>query len=632
MIGARLSRILIHELDLPIERIQYWTDSTLVLQYIKNTSNRMKVFVANRVTDIREVSSPSSWRHVPSEENPADILSRGVMDPEALNNTNWFTGPSFLMKDEEHWPDVAVADLDSDDPEIRQKSVLFAMCVIDEPTGIDLKRISNWLRLKRVVAWVLRFVSNCAIPKMTRKVDTVLSLDELNAAEAHIVKEVQQEAFQDELRTIRGGETVPHTNKLSPLCPFLDETGTLRVGGRLKNINIPYHSKHQPILPKQHQVTRIIIDWFHRRNGHVGPDHVLSLIREHFWIVNGLTVTKSVLGRCFFCRVRRAMRQFPIMADLPVARAAFGEPPFSNCGVDLFGPITIKQGRKHLKRWAVLFTCLTVRGVHLEVVENCETDSFINALRRFVNRRGCPTTVFSDNGTNFRGASTELKEFLRQLDRSAITDFATTKNIEWNFNPPKAPHMGGAWERLVRSVKQVMTGLVKDQVLTDPQLYTLLTEAENILNSRPLTHISDDCNDMEALTPNHILLGLHRNWTSFAGTDDRDITSRKNWRQVQALRATFWSRWTKEYLPSLTKRACWRNTTPNYKAGELVIVQDDDLKRGKWPLGRILEVKPGQDDVVRVVTVRTKTGVYTRPVAKILRLENDHPDVPQGGE
>ena len=392
------------------------------------------------------------------------------MDPEALNNTNWFTGPSFLMKDEEHWPDVAVADLDSDDPEIRQKSVLFAMCVIDEPTGIDLKRISNWLRLKRVVAWVLRFVSNCAIPKMTRKVDTVLSLEELNAAEAHIVKEVQQEAFQDELRTIRGGETVPHTNKLSPLCPFLDETGTLRVGGRLKNINIPHHSKHQPILPKQHQVTRIIIDWFHRRNGHVGPDHVLSLIREHFWIVNGLTVTKSVLGRCFFCRVRRAMRQFPIMADLPVARAAFGEPPFSNCGVDLFGPITIKQGRKHLKRWAVLFTCLTVRGVHLEVVENCETDSFINALRRFVNRRGCPTTVFSDNGTNFRGASTELKEFLRQLDRSAIADFATTKNIEWNFNPPKAPHMGGAWERLVRSVKQVMTGLVKDQVLTDPQL------------------------------------------------------------------------------------------------------------------------------------------------------------------
>ena len=119
---------------------------------------------------------------------------------------------------------------------------------------------------------------------------------------------------------------------------------------------------------------------------------------------------------------------------------------------------------------------------------------------------------------------------------------------------------------------------------------------------------------------------------SIAGTDERDITSRKHWRQVQALRTIFWSRWTKEYLPSLTKRARWRNNIPNYNVGELVLVQDDDLKRGKWPLGRIVKVKPGQDDVVRVVTVRTKTGTYTRPVTKLLRLENDHPNVPQWGE
>ena len=380
--------MLIHELDLPIERIQYWTDSTLVLQYIGNKTKRMKVFVANRVTDVREVSSPSSWRRVPGEENPADILSRGVTDPVTLSSTNWFTSASFLSKDEELWPNDEVGDLDGEDPEIRQKSVLFAMCVIDEPTGIDLNRFSNWLRLKRVVAWIYRFGSNCTTPKKTRKMDKALSLEELTTAEAHIVKEVQQEAFQDELRIIKGGKAVPHTNKLSPLCPFLDETGTLRVGGRLKNVNIPHHMKHPPILPKQHQVTRIIIDWFHRRNGHVGPDHVLSLIREHYWIVNGLTVTKSVLGRCFFCCVKRAMHQFPIMADLPVARAAFGEPPFANCGLDLFGYVLIKQGRKHLKRWVVLFTCLTVRAVHLEVVESCETDAFINALRRFVNRRG----------------------------------------------------------------------------------------------------------------------------------------------------------------------------------------------------------------------------------------------------
>ena len=136
---------------------------------------------------------------------------------------------------------------------------------------------------------------------------------------------------------------------------------------------------------------------------------------------------------------------------------------------------------------------------------------------------------------------------------------------------------------------------------------------------------------MEALTPNHVLLGLHRNWASIAGTDERDITSRKHWKQVQALRGLFWSRWTKEYLPTLTKRSQWRSNIPNFKVGELVLIQDDDLKKGKWPLARILNVTPGKDGVVRVVDVRTKTGVYNRPVAKLIRLEEDS-DVRQGGE
>ena len=631
VIGARLSRMLIHELDLPIERVQYWSDSTLVLQYIKNKSQRVKVYVANRVTDIREASSPDDWSHMPGEDNPADILSRGCLNPEKLIKSNWFTAPAFLAKDEEHWPRLVLSELDSEDSEVRRKSVLFAMCVLDEPSGIDLKRFSSWIRLKRVVAWIFRFVSNCGGPKGEKVLCQTISVDELDAAETHIVKEVQQEAFKDEMRTIKDREQLLHTNRLSPLSPFIDASGILRVGGRLKDIKIPYHAKHQPILPKQHQVTRILIDWFHRRNGHVGPDHVLSLVREHYWVLNGLTVCKSVLGRCFFCRVRRAMKQFPFMADLPVARAAFGEPPFANCGADAIGPVVIKQGRKRLKRWVVLFTCLTIRCVHLEVVDTCETDSFINALRRFTNRRGCPATMYSDNGTNFKGASKELKEFVRSLDHDAIVDFATTMRIKWHFNPPGAPHMGGVWERLVRSVKEVMTGLVKDHVLTDPQLYTFLTEAENIINSRPLTHISSDVNDMEALTPNHVLLGMHHNWGAIAGTDEHDITSRKHWRQVQGLRAMFWSRWTKEYLPTLTKRACWREKLSNLRVGELVLLQEDNLKKGKWPIARILKVMPGNDGTVRVAEVRTKTGVYTRPATKIIRLEEDI-DIRQGGQ
>ena len=310
------------------------------------------------------------------------------------------------------------------------------------------------------------------------------------------------------------------------------------------------------------------------------------------------------------------------MADLPTCRAAVDQPPFCHCGVDLFGPVYIKQGRKRLKRWIVLFTCMTIRCVHLEVVEATDTDSFINAVRRLV-RRGSPTHVYSDNGTNFWGATTELKEFILKLDKDAITNFASMNQILWSFNPPAAPHMGGAWERLVRSTKEVMFGLIKDHVLTDSQLLTVLTEVESILNSRPLTHLSEDVTDLEPLTPNHILLGRHRNWSSITDVSEADVTSRRKWKQVQALQRTFWSRWVKEYLPSLTKRSCWTEKTPNLEVGELVLVHEEDLKRRKWPLGRIASVSPSEDGVVRVAEVKTKSGTYTRPATKLYKLEDN---------
>jgi hypothetical protein len=212
---------------------------------------------------------------------------------------------------------------------------------------------------------------------------------------------------------------------------------------------------------------------------------------------------------------------------------------------------------------------------------------------------------------------------------TAITDFATTAQIKWTFNPPKAPHMGGAWERLVRSVKEVMFGLLKDHVLTDSQLLTLLTEAEAVVNSRPLTYFSESPCDLGALTPNHILLGRHRNWASIKDTSELDICSRKKYKQMQALAANFWTRWKSEYLPTLTTRPKgWRENVPNFQEGDLVLVHDDDTKRGLWPLARIIKVMSGSDGVVRVAEVRTKKGVYTRPVAKLYQLE----DYRQGGE
>ena len=624
--GARLAHLIVHEIDLPIERVHFWSDSTLTLQYINNTQHRMKVFVANRVAEILELSEAKDWSHVPGNLNPADMLTRGIADPEKLMQNRWFQGPEFLENDEEEWPAMVIGVLDTD-TEMKTKTNYVGVQITET---IRYERTSSWIRLRRIAAWVLRFIQNVQ-SRSNRCIEPTLSTEEVKDAETMLIKDVQMEMFHHEIQDICKGKPMQASNPLSALSPFIDQDGLMRVGGRLRKLPLAMETKHPILLPRKHHVTRLLVDWIHRSNGHVGPEHVLSIVREKYWIMSGRVLTNQVVAVCFLCRIRRAKKLYPYMADLPVCRAAIDQPPFHHCGVDMFGPITVKQGRARVKRWVLLFTCLTIRCVHLEVVHHSDTDSFINAVRRFVNRRGSPSNMYSDNGSNFKGATTELKEFQNKLDKVKIKDFASTNNITWTFNPPEAPHMGGVWERLIRSTKEVMYGLVKNYVLTDPQLLTLTTEVEQILNSRPLTHLSDDVSDLEALTPNHVLLGAHRNWASITDTSEADVTSRKKWKQVQALRSMFWSRWVKEYLPELNKRPCWKESSPTFGVGELVLVQDDDLKRGKWPLGRITDTFPGDDGIVRVVQVRMRNNTYTRPVTKLIKLEDHGSDFVKAG-
>ena len=635
--GVRLYRLLIRELDLPIVRICFWSDSSLTIQYIQNKQHRFKTYVANRVSEILQYTSEKQWNHVSGSVNPADILSRGVSDPCKLlepnkENTLWFSGPAFLQQDEDCWPKLSIDSLDTGDKEIKRTSAFVSLALLHIRTAVlEAYRFSSWPKLKRVAAYCQRWIHNarCSKSGEERRSGEQLSCDELKIGELFIVKEVQRVAFSDELNTIAADRPLPKSSKLVSLSPVVDADGVLRVGGRLRKAPISPESRHQCILPSDHHVTQIIISHEHVTNGHIGPEHILANIRVRYWILNGRVAIKGVLRRCFFCQVRRAIRAYPYMADLPSGRVAYKQPPFTNCGVDVFGHLYIKQGRKRLKRWGVIFTCLTVRCIHLEIVETSDTDSFINALRRFTNRRGCPETVYSDCGSNFQGATNELDEFKSNLSGTEITQAATKMNIKWDFNPPASPHMGGAWERLIRSVKEVMTGLMNNRILTDPQLHTLFTEVENIVNSRPLTHLSDSVDDLQALTPNHILYGLHRNWGYIADTSCKDVASRKKWRQVQALRNCFWDQWRKQYLPTLTQRRKWQKTLPNLRPGQLVILEDDMQRRKNWPLARVTKVQPGDDGVVRVAEVRTKDGTYVRPVVKLLRLEDDI-EVPQG--
>lgn len=215
---------------------------------------------------------------------------------------------------------------------------------------------------------------------------------------------------------------------------------------------------------------------------------------------------RRVLKSCFQCRKRKAPLCTQFMGELLKERLTPDKPPFSYVGTDFFGPFFVKRGRSVEKRYGCIFTCLTSRAVHIEVTHSLEADSFLNALMRFVNRRGKPIEIRSNNGTNFKGGERELRESISEWNQQKIESFLKQRQIIWKFNPPAASNMGGVWEHVIRYVQSILSAMLKEQTTTDEALLPFFSQVEAILNSRPLTTCSDDPNDDSPLTPNHILL------------------------------------------------------------------------------------------------------------------------------
>ena len=423
-------------LELPIAKTYFWTDSTIVLQYIKNQSCRFQTFVANRVAKICERSDPKLWRHVSSANNPADDVSRGMTAPEVIASERWIKGPAFLRLTEDCWPEQPVLPNDLPcDAEVKKKSTeVYTANLEADNLGSDvvsrlLERYSDWHRLKRATAILLRLKALLR-KQPTKRLQQPLTVEELREAEVAILGYVQG----------AGGKSFTVNN----LKPFTDDnTKLLRVGGRLNNAPIPFEAKHPILLPKAHHVTNLIIRHYHLRLGHAGPERVLAELQQRFWIPKGRSAVRYILKSCLTCHKLRALPRNQQMADLPASRVVPDEPPFSRLGVDYFGPFLVKRGRSQLKRYGCLFTCLTTRAVHLEVSHSLDTDSFINALQRFMARRGQPFEIRSDNGTNFVGSQRELRDAIKKWNQQKISDHLLQHDVKWIFNPPGASHMGG---------------------------------------------------------------------------------------------------------------------------------------------------------------------------------------------
>jgi hypothetical protein len=245
------------------------------------------------------------------------------------------------------------------------------------------------------------------------------------------------------------------------------------------------------------------------------------------------------------------------MADLPEDRLISDQPPFTYVGIDYFGPFHVRCGRSLLKRYGAIFTCLTIRAVHIEVSHSLDTDSFLLALRRSLARRGQVKEIRSDNGTNLTSGEKELRKAVGNWNQAKILDHLLQRNIKWLFNPPYGSHHGGIWERCIRTARNILRALSKEQVVDDESLHTLMCEVEAIMNGRPITKVSDDARDPNALTPNHLLLAQSNPIFPPGIFKRSDVYSKRRWCQIQYLTDIFWKRWTCEYLPLLQERQKW---------------------------------------------------------------------------
>ena len=259
---------------------------------------------------------------------------------------------------------------------------------------------------------------------------------------------------------------------------------------------------------------------------------------------------------------------------------------------------------------------MTTRAVHLDLASDLTVSSFLNAFRRFIARRGPIRCVYSDNGTNFLGSEKVLRQSIVAWNKEHINSNLRQKGIQWQFNPPGASHMGGAWERMIRTVQELLASLTSEKNLDDDALHTLLLGVEAMINSRPLTDVSVDVDADLPLTPNHLLrmdpsIGLPPMLT-----DVTDNYARQRYRTVQLVADKFWRRWVQEYPRTLYPRKKCHKRRENVSLNDIVLVSDHTLPRGVWPLGRVMKLYPDARGVVRVVDLKTASGILKRPVTK----------------
>ncbi|MCP3663650.1 MAG: DDE-type integrase/transposase/recombinase, partial [Gammaproteobacteria bacterium] len=646
--GIKMKTFVKSQLQVPITRIILWTDSECVLHW-RNSSKPLAGFVENRLKEISAQSEDTSFRYIPTKENPADFLTRGLTVDEIKDNSLWSGGPSWMSQAEEEWPPYTFPKISEEvsekvQSEMKKKSsVAFSSIQILSPgilSEIDEKRFSTLTQLLRVTVMVMRScnrflqrkpsllpssVSDGAIWWKWRKSTACLGKELITTQEMKLAKQmwvyhIQRKAYPDVFEAL---ETKEENNMVSQLGLTLDKSGLIRSNGRLFFHYSSEDWEPPNLLPRGEYFTQLVIQDIHDRLIHPGINHTLAEVRKEYWIPHGRAEVRHVLSQCATCRRwKGGPFRLPRMPNLPKERVSRSS-PFQYVGLDYLGPFIVRKPNEHQetqKVWICLFTCMAIRAVHLELVWDLTSEQFLLCLKRFISRRGKPDRITSDNFSSYKLVQSTIDKVWSQIQKDPeILNYVSQRGIEWNFITELSPWQGGFYERLVGSVKSSLRKSIGKRILKYTNLETLIVEVEAIVNSRPLTYQSDEPHVV--LCPSSFLIFQRKSGIPSPDIDPNDpdfqpclpdsVDKLSNyWKKQMEQIERFWIMWEKEYLQSLRERpqVDHRNLRiqvfQSPSIGEVVLVKDADMPRGAWKMGRIVELNISNDGEIRSAKVK----------------------------
>ncbi|XP_065370927.1 uncharacterized protein LOC135963081 [Calliphora vicina] len=577
------------------------TDSSIVLAWLQKPPNSLKTFVANRVAKITSICNKSNWKHVKTEDNPADLGTRVCSPQELIESKLWWHGPTWLSQPYELWPKPRA--FEPTDLETKKVSTLHAKVLGERNTILQeefdfnyiLKRFSSFARALRVISYCFRFFNR--IRKRHIKVPLFITAEEIQFSKNRLIVIAQQNYFPQEYKCLQNKCPIKQRSRLLTLCPFLDDDGLLRVGGRLRNSELSYQERHPVIIPEKSQFATLLIDYTHKILLHAEHQIMLRAVRQEFYIIRLKNLVRKCIRNCKACTIYKHKVQQQIMAELPAERVNFSL-PFTYTGVDFAGPFNLKTSNllnaNIIKGYAAVFVCFSTRAIHLEACSDLSTDAFLACFDRFTGRRGCPKTMFSDNTRNFLGASLALRKAHNEFHRTAEKELSEKYNahgFKWSFIPPYAPHMGGLWETAVKCMKSHLKKVTGTLVFTFEEFATVLIRIEAVLNSRPMSPLTENPAELIPLTPGHFLRGAPIIAPAEANEELPldNLNYIKRWNRLKAIQHIFARRWKNEYVTELQRRVKWKTEQHNIKPNDFVVVKDDLLPPTEWRLGRIIK-------------------------------------------